>query len=64
MAFQTLYRNFHHLRLKSQGVVIVVEDEFQSQPCLTISHTNGERLEGLRCSELPESARTYSTWVP
>ena len=45
---------FHHPRLKSWSVVMVVGYEFQPQPCLTIQHTNGERLEGLRCCELPE----------
>ena len=42
---------------------MVVGYEFQPQPCLTIQHTNGERLEGLRCCELPESVRTHSIWV-
>ena len=55
--------NFHHPRLKKQGVVMVVEGEFQSQPFPTIYYTNGQRLEGLRCCELPESVRTYSIWV-
>ena len=58
-----MYPNFHHPRLKSRGVVMVVGDEFQSQPCLTIQYTNGERLEGLRCCELPESVSTHSIWV-
>ena len=49
--------------LKSWSVVMVVGYEFQSQPCLTIQHTNGERLEGLRCCELPESVSTHSIWV-
>ena len=44
---------------------MVVGGEFQSQPYLTIQHTNGERLEGLRCCELPESESfsTHSIWV-
>ena len=42
---------------------MVVEDEFHSKPCLTIQYTNGERLEGLGCCELPESVRTHSLWV-
>ena len=58
-----LSQNFHHWWLKSWGVVMVVGDEFQSQPCLTIQYTNGERLEGLRCCELPESVSTHSIWV-
>ena len=42
---------------------MVVGDEFQSQPCLTIKHTNDQRLEGLGCCDMPESVRTYSIWV-
>ena len=42
---------------------MVVGDEFQSQQSLTISYTNGERLEGLRCCELPKSVSTPSIWV-
>ena len=45
------------------GWVMVVGDEFQSQQSLTISYTNGERLEGLRCCELPKSVSTPSIWV-
>ena len=61
----TWSQNFHHPWLKSQGVVMVVEDEFQSQlqPCLTVKYTNDERLEGLGCCELPESVSTHSMWV-
>jgi len=58
-----LHPNFHHPRLKSRGVVMVVGDEFQSQLCLTTQYTNGERLEGLRCCELPESVSTHTIWV-
>ena len=42
---------------------MVMGDEFQSSLSLTIQHTNGERLEGLRCCELPESVSTHSIWV-
>ena len=63
MKRRDLSQNFHHPLLKSWGVMMVVGDEFQSQPCLTIQHTNGERLEGLRCCELPESVSTHSIWV-
>ena len=56
-------QNFHHPWLESRGVVTVVEEEFRSQPCLTIQYTNGEWLEGLRCCEWSESVRTYSIWV-
>ena len=58
-----LYPNFHHPRLKSRGVVMVVEGEFQSQPFPTIQYTNGERLEGLGSCELPESVSTHSIRV-
>ena len=60
----TRSQNFHHLCLKSRGVVMVVEDEFYSQPCLTIWYTNGEILERSRCCEWPESAWRHSIWVP
>ena len=43
------YRNFHHLRLKSQDVVTVVEDEFQSPPSPTIHYIYNDTLEGLGC---------------
>ena len=56
-------QNFHHPRLKSWSVVMVVGDEFQSQPCLSIQHTNGETLDRLRCCELPESVSTHSIWM-
>ena len=52
-----------HPRLKSQGVVMVVDDEFKSQPCKTIHYTYNETLEGLRCCELPESVQTHSILV-
>ena len=42
---------------------MVVEGEFQYQPCLTIHYTNGERLEVLGCCELSESVSTHSIWV-
>ena len=58
-----LSQKFHHPRLKSWGVVMVVGYEFQPQPCLTIQHTNGERLEGLKCCDLTESVQTNSIWV-
>ena len=53
----------HHPQLKSQGVVLVVDDEFKSQPCKTIHYTYNETLEGLRCCELPESVQTHSILV-
>ena len=40
---------------------MAVEGEFQSQPFLTIPHTNnGERLEGLRCCELPANQSVHT----
>ena len=53
----------HHPRLKSQGVALVVDDEFKSQPCKTIHYTYGERMEGLRCCDLPKSVQTHSILV-
>ena len=50
-------------RLKSRGVVMVVEDEFKSQPCKTIWYTNGERMEGLRCCELLGPVQTHTILV-
>ena len=35
----------------------------QSQPSLTIYHTNDETLEGSRCTGLPESIQTFSILV-
>ena len=53
----------HPMTLKSRGVVMVVDDEFKSQPCKTIHYTHGEKIEGLRCCELPKSVQTYSILV-
>ena len=53
----------HHPRLKSQDVVVVAHDEFQSQPCKTIDYTYGERMERLRCCELPKSVQTHTILV-
>lgn len=45
-------QKWHNL-CECQGVVTVVDDEFQTKSCLTISYTNGEILEGLMsCCEL------------
>ena len=41
------YRNFHHLWLKSRGVVMVIHDEFQSPPSPIIHYTYNDILEGL-----------------
>ena len=56
-------RNRHHPLLNSQGVALVVDDEFKSQPCKTIHYTHGERMEGLRCCEMPKSVQTHSILV-
>ena len=47
------YRICHHPWLKSQGVALVANDEFKSQPYKTIHYTYGQRMEGLGCCELP-----------
>ena len=52
-----------HPQLKSRGAVMVVDDEFKSQPCKTIHYTYNETLEGLRCCELPELVQTHSILV-
>ena len=51
----------HHPWLKNGGMALVVDDEFQSQPCKTIHYTYDERMEELRCCELPKSVQTY--WI-
>ena len=55
--------SLYPLRLKSRGVVSVVEDEFQSPPSPTIHYTCNDTLEGLRYCELPESVSTHTIWV-
>ena len=37
--------NFLHLCIKSQLVEIIVDKEFQSEPCLTIQYTHNEALD-------------------
>ena len=49
-----------HPRLKSRCVIMVVGDEFKSQPCKTIHYTHNETLEGLSWCELLESVQTHS----
>ena len=46
-------------------VVMVVEDEFQSQPCLTICYTVHERLDVSSWYEMAESVCTHSIlmWI-
>ena len=56
-------RNRHHPWLKSQGVALVVDDEFKSQPCKTIHYAYDERREGLRCCEMSKSVQTHSILV-
>ena len=57
------YRNCQHPWLKNRGVALVVDDEFKSQPCKTIHYTYGERMERLRCCELPKSVQNHSILV-
>ena len=45
----------------NQVVVIVVHNEFQSQPCLIICYINDETLKGSSCCQLPESIQTH--WI-
>ena len=49
--------------LKSEGVVMVVNNDFQPHPCLSILHTNVLTLEGLTWCELPISDGTHTIWV-
>ena len=44
--------------LKSQGAVMSIHNEFQSQPCMTIHYTYNETLEGSSCCEMLESIQT------
>ena len=54
------YLTIHHPWLKSRGVVMVIHDEFKSQPCTSMHHTYDETLEGLRFCELPGSVQIHS----
>ena len=56
-------RNRHNPWLNSQGVEFVVDDEFKSRSCKTVHYTYGERMEGLRCCDLPKSVQTHSILV-
>ena len=49
--------------LRSQGVMILIRDEFKSKPCTFLHYTYCERLEGLGCCELPESVQSHSILV-
>ena len=46
--------------LKSEGKVMVVNHEMQSQPCLTIHHNNDETLERSSGWKLLESVQTIT----
>ena len=46
-----------------RDVVLFLHDELKSQPCKTIHYTHGERMEGLRCCELPSAVQTRSILV-
>ena len=53
-------RNCHHPWLKSQGVALVVDDEYKSQHFKTIHYTYYEILERLRCCEKFKSVQSHS----
>ena len=53
-------QNRHHPRVKSWGVVMVMDVEVKSQPCTTIPYTYNKALEGLGCCELPEPVQTHT----
>ena len=55
--------NWYHPWLKSQGVVMVMHDEFKYQPCPTIHYTYNEMLEGSSWCELPESVQSHTILV-
>ena len=55
-----LSQNRHHPRLKSRGVVMVMDDELKPQPCRTIHYTYNKALEGLGCCDLPEPVQTHT----
>ena len=38
-------QNRHHPRLKSRGLLMIMDDEFKSQPCLTIHYTYNADLD-------------------
>ena len=50
------------LHLKSQQVVTIVDNEFQSQPCLTIQYTHNETLEQSRSRGQREKIQTLSIY--
>ena len=49
----------HHQKLMNHVVVMVINNEFQSLPCLTLYHTYKETLEGSRCYEMIESVQAH-----
>ena len=55
--------NWYHPWLKSQGVLMVMHDEFKYQPCPTIHYTHNEMLEGSSWCELPESVQSHTILV-
>ena len=70
--------NIHHLGVKHRRlptasinthnseagmVVMVIQDEFKSQPCTNNHLAYNGTLEWLRCCELPESVHTHSILV-
>ena len=55
--------NFYPNQEPKHVVVITLEPTTQSQPSPTISYTSNERLEGLRCCEIPELVQKHSIFV-
>ena len=55
--------NWYHPWLKSQGVLMVLHDEFKYQPCPTIHYTYNEMMEGSSWCELPESVQSHTILV-
>ena len=49
-----------HQKLMNHVVVMVIHNEFQSLPCLTLYHTYKETLEGSRCYEMFETVQAHS----
>ena len=55
--------NLSPLMTQKQVVVTMLDTEFQSQPSLTIHHTNDETLDGSSCYQFLESTQTHSILV-
>ena len=54
---------YHHLSLNSQHAFTIVDNEFQSQPCLAICNTCNEMSEQSSCCGMDASNQTHThTW--